>query len=251
MSKHLTSEEVALYVDGIRLKRETELPARMVRHVSTCERCKQSVLELLELTRDLSYTDMKAHPYFDRLPEPGPRAWETVWRVAAVLAVAIGLGALWYLLDPPGSEGPAPLAEFAAEDSIPHTVTQTEALRGPADSTAPGHGLASRFEESPNLEDLVGIPLRSGSPVVSHPPAGAALDVPFELAWETEEAGPFVVSILDNRDRVVWDTSLSATVLTVRRLPGPGLYYWRVVAGEKLLVVSRFVVGKPERDSSL
>ena len=235
MSKHLTSGEVALYVDGMRLRREAELPARMLRHVSTCERCKKSVLELLELTRDLSYAETKAHPYFDRAPEPGPGAWEAVWRIAAVLAIAIGLGTLWYLIDPPESDAPVPLAEFAAEDSLPRAATPAEAAREPADSAAlaSATALASRFVESPNLEDLVGMPLRSVATIVSRPPAGAVLAMPVELVWETAEGGPFVVSILDNADRVVWDTSVSANTLTVTQLPGPGLYYWRVVEGGK------------------
>ena len=244
MSNHLSSEELALYVDAMRLDRAPELPGRIQLHVSRCEQCKEEVLELLELTDTLPYNTEEPHPYFDRVITPPSRAWVTAWRVAAALAVVIGLGAIGYLLDPLGEKRLEPRAVSFIEDSARSADEAPLATREPAVSPASPDGgdMAARFVESPNLEDLVGMPLRSGPSAMGSPPAGAVLEGPIEFTWRTTAPGPFRVSVLDNTDHVVFDTALAASRMILHQRLGPGLYYWKVVAGGRLQLVSKFLV---------
>ena len=242
MSKHLTAEELALYTDAMRLERTTELPARLERHVSSCEKCKREILILVELGEELRHGTNEPHPYFDRAPL-GPRSpWQTVWRVAAVLAVAAGLGVIWYTLDPPGARAPEPLVEYLQVDSAAREESPILQEAAKATPLPPSEDLAARFAESPNLEDLVGMPLRSGVLAASTPPPSAVLDGSVELAWQTSVRGPYRVSILDNRDRVVFDSSIAVSRVAIPGELAPGLYYWKVVADGKLQFVSKFFV---------
>jgi len=244
VSKHLSSGELALYVDAMRLERAPELPGSIQLHVSRCEQCKKEVLELLELTDTLPYNTEEPHPYFDRVITPPSAAWVTAWRLAAVLALAVGLGAIWYVLDPFGEIRVEPRAESVIEDSARSADEVATSTREPAVSEASTEAgdMAARFVESPNLEDLVGMPLRSGAAASGSPAAGAVLAAPIELTWRTTEAGPFRVSVLDNTDRVVLDTAVASSRVIVQQRLGPGLYYWKVVAGGKLQLVSKFLV---------
>ena len=246
MSKHLTAEELALYTDAMHLERTAELPAKLERHVSSCEKCKREILILVELGEELQHRTNDPHPYFDR-PPLGPRSpWQTVWRVAAVLAVAAGLGVIWYTLDPPGERTPEPLVEYLQVDSTAGGETPTSQEAAEPAPLPRSEDLAARFAESPNLEDLVLMPRRSGTLTASTPPPSAVLDGPVELAWQTEVRGPYRVSILDNQDQVIFDSSTAVSRVV---LPGelePGLYYWKVVADGKLQFVSKFFVkGRP------
>jgi hypothetical protein len=238
VSKHLTDEEMALYVDAMRLERTRELPGRIEHHVSGCEHCKKEMLSLLELTDELPYNREEPHPYFDRVVRQRPVLWGRAWRVAAVLAGAIGIGVIWNALAPfQGEAPPAPRVSLHADSATSEP---------PASAAGPGmHDLASRFEPSPNLEDLVGMPLRSVSPASSLPPSGAVVKNPVRLTWQVAIPGPYAVSVLDNTDRVVFDTTLALSRVSVLERLGPGLYYWKIVAGGRLQLVSKFVVREP------
>jgi hypothetical protein len=245
VTTHLSDRDKALYADAMRLERTGKLPGTIRTHVSQCEQCKKEILDLLELTDGVPYSAEGTHPYFDRAREPRTAVWVRAWRIAAVLAAAIGIGLIWDVLTPFQEQVP-PRSDITLEsESTGPVLPETTATD---QSTSPGTtagDLASRFEPSPNLEDLVGMPLRSVSTAGFRPAVGAVLTNPVRLSWEATLRGPYRLSILDNRDRTLVDTTLGVSRLVLPGRLGAGLYYWKLVAGGKLQFVSKFSVREP------
>ncbi len=68
MEKHLTEEEIALYVDAIEAWKQDQLPAEILAHVEECLECKIEVVELLKLI-EAQEPNIKpeSHPYLGGL----------------------------------------------------------------------------------------------------------------------------------------------------------------------------------------
>ena len=67
-SEHLSEEELALYVEGMKLDVSRRLPERLLAHVEGCLNCKVELMELFELVDALDervpYLTLKGHPFF-------------------------------------------------------------------------------------------------------------------------------------------------------------------------------------------
>ena len=62
---HLTDEEFALYVDAIILNSLDRLPNEILCHMMECARCKEELMELLNLVEaQKSHTRPETHPFF-------------------------------------------------------------------------------------------------------------------------------------------------------------------------------------------
>lgn len=242
-SSHLTQEAIALYVDALKLKRTNQLPEELLNHVGDCEYCKTQVVELYSLVEAENHAPAESHPYFDKEGQVKSRQSWPVYRIAAILALAIGLGGIIYYVNlTKRAEDLTTQAESSkpTESSVDSTATARKAVEK---FGQPGKELYARnFTESPNLENLVGSEMRSGAPQVLSPLNGAVVGQEILFRWEGEYKGPFVLKILTNTEKVCVNRTLNDPHLTIRHHLLPGVYYWKLESRGELLYVGKFLV---------
>jgi hypothetical protein len=241
-SSHLTQEAIALYVDALKLNKTNQLPQELLTHVADCEHCKVQITELYSLLEGQEYSQREGHPYFDKVGQAPSRGSWHVFRIAAVLAVAIGLGAIIYFSLIKGDEAVTTPAQTSKriEPSNENAGVAKETLKR---SEEPSKELYARnFIESPNLEDLVGNEMRSGGIEVISPLNGAVVAHSVAFEWKGEGKGPFVLKVLTNTEKVYASRTISEPHLTLALDLSPGLYYWKLESGGELLYVGKFFV---------
>ena len=174
-SGHLTEEGIGLYVDGLKLGRMSELPAEILEHVAECGKCRMEIVELHQVLEEVSYAEGSAHPYFDRVPAKSPEQSRIPYAVAAILVLAIGVTYIVSTFSTREEQGGQVETSGKTAMTRPDTThTRKPALvkEQPAKKQPRDKVLASNFEPSPNLEDLVGSAVRSSSIEVMSPSAG-------------------------------------------------------------------------------
>jgi hypothetical protein len=242
-SHHLNQEEIALYVDALKLSKIDQLPEELLIHVADCEECKTEITEVFSLLEEQEYSREAPHPYFDRANQGKmKRPWQA-YRIAAILALGIGIGAIVYYLSVTTAEQEMLIP---AQSSRPAEVgNESTGVAGKTRRNAdqPGKELfAGNFIESPNLEDLVNNELRSAEIQVLSPANGAVVSERLLFEWRGSSEGPFVFHLLTNTESVL----VSRTVTESRIVPevqlAPGLYYWKLESAGELLHVGKFFV---------
>jgi len=66
---HLNDAGVTLWVDALRLKRETDLPEALQEHLELCAECRVSVFDYYEFKREDDIAELANHPYFTQLDQ--------------------------------------------------------------------------------------------------------------------------------------------------------------------------------------
>ncbi len=237
---HLSDEGIALYVDALNLGRTRELPLRVLEHVEDCLTCKEEVTGLLALVPAGHAAEAGPHPFFDR---PAERTSERriLYRMAAGMAAVIGIGVLTYMLVFRGSDRPTPGATPVVQ--VRPDTSAIDTGRPAAPRSTPSHELlAARFEPSPELEDLLHSTTRSAETSVRSPANGITLQPGALFAWSTDERPPFTITVMDNHRHTVRTIRSAATAVTWKDTLTPGLYYWKLSAGDELLHVGSFIV---------
>jgi hypothetical protein len=238
---HLNEEGVALYVDALKLERTAELPRETRMHVSQCQRCRKEITGLFALLTDADYSGAVPHPFFEggsrgerwRIPE--------FLRVAAAVAAVVGAAlVVYYLSTQSEDDGPATAqhAERAVEEGN-EVTSDTTYFRAPE---AGGELLAENFAELADLEDLVNADRRAASIHSVSPRIGEVVGDPVVFRWSPETQGPVYLEILDNREEVIHSGQVLSLPYVVQKPTTPGLYYWKLVGNEELVLVGKFLV---------
>ncbi len=239
---HLTEDGAALYVDALKLDRTGELPGTVLEHVKTCETCKAEVTGLFSLLADEVYAATGPHPFFDANPHPRRVTPPVLYRIAAVIVAAIGIGVLLYTL-PHRPEVSQPGKSSVATRSAPDTVGQpTEQPAAPTKAAESRELMAARFTESPELEDLMKSSLRSAATDVQSPAIGARVSRGAVFRWTSSATPPYELVVLDNRDRVIRTYTTSADTLLLSDSMQAGLYYWKLLGEGNLLYVGKILM---------
>jgi len=244
--RHLNEEGVALYVDALKLERTLDLPEKILRHVEKCQRCKVEIAGLYTLLQDQDYSHLGPHPYFDHRVEGRREARSPVYRIAAGFMIILVLGAAIYLLSylkrTPRTEG-SPTAQVRA------VAVDTGAMRKVPEPPLQVHrqppkteDLASRFTESPELEDLMRSEVRSAVVEIISPSIGQTVDGKVHFQWDSTSKPPFTLVILSNRGVVRKEVTLTEPQYTVKERLENGLYYWKLIAEGELLYIGKFLV---------
>lgn len=241
---HLTDEGVALYVDAMKLKRTTELPKEMLKHVEYCPDCQLQIVELYELLKNEVYEPSLKHPYFDRVQEPEVRYGSVIYRVAAVLAGVALLGIGYYFLSTTNVQyTPSPLVE--TDQSVhrkerPQNIKQQEHITQEKTPTQQ-QDFAANFIESPNLEDLVQTQFRSIAVEVITPKAGDVVQQPVVFKWKGVDE-PLTIKILSNKEQTLATANITTNTYTTKKILSPGLYYWKLETKDEVIYVGKFLV---------
>ncbi len=240
---HLNDLGLALYVDGLKLKRVDQLPKAVREHVSECAQCRKDVYELELVMDDRKYARLDSHPYFGQLG--GKREIRYLYRLAASVAILIGIGAAGYFLGVFRFHGNAPEPQAQQNVAIPElTQPGIGTETGPAGQQAETQGtLASNFEPSPNLEGVVGKSVRSSLVEVTSPKVGEVVKGNIDFRWKGEANTTYTLVVLNNREDVYKQVTVRGLGYVLTEKLKDGLYYWKLQANGDLLYVGKFVVG--------
>ena len=238
---HLTGEGVALYVDALKLGRTDALPGTILDHVQRCQECKEEITGLYAVVAEQDYSGTGPHPFFDSPPAAERTYRRTLFRIAATIVAVLGLGGLTYLAffrSPDGTVDHHPATTEIRTDTTVrrlHAEEQVPAVRSK-------ELIAARFEESPQLEDLVQSTVRSEETAVRSPANGSTIRKGARFIWTTSAHPPFELTVLDNQRHMVRSFKVSATEFVLRDSLEAGLYYWKLGAEGNLLHVGKFMV---------
>jgi hypothetical protein len=167
---------------------------RAFNHIGECPLCSDTYRALQELRSE-------AAAYDDGVPMPARVRKETVpsrrtawWGLGAFAAAAVAVMAVVLPLNPPAGDRGAPLLRSADEAAVANGLE-------PSDETV----------ERRRGEDLLLSWQAVGSPALA---VAEVLDGDGELVWTSSE------------------TTATSVTWPGRMIPGPGRYYWRVVADD-------------------
>jgi hypothetical protein len=239
---HLDGEAVALYVDALKLDRFRDLPSTLQEHVQSCQHCKMEITGLFSMIAKEDYSKVGSHPYFDKETVVADKRVFSVLKIAATLAIAVGIGLLAYysLFHVPTT----PIERPSLASSVGRDTTQLQSSR---DATGKGRSdrqvvFAARFTESPELEDLVTASTRSAETSIQFPLNGDTVRSGSRFQWTTGSQPPFDVAIVDNQRHTVRSFQVGSCEFVLRDSLQGGLYYWKLGAEGSLLKAGKFIV---------
>lgn len=241
---HLNEEGISLYVDALLLGKTPLLPVAILEHVSSCKQCMSDITEVYQLLAD-EPLDKEEHPFFI---ERGKTltGTSTVFRVAAILFLTIGVATVVYF--------------YIARNNInggthepPNRATLSDTTHIQPDGTASketrsGNLLAStNFEASPELEELTHLSFRSSQQEIISPALGTTVSLPIRFAWMGKHYSSYELQILTNKGKVVKALTIHATHYLWSDQLDPGLYYWKLLAKDQLLLAGKFIIAPPQQ----
>jgi len=237
-SGHLTEEAVGLCVDALKLERYDEVPTDIRAHLEDCQACRGNVSGVFALLADQKYDGNQAHPYLDARSRFARGAW---YKIAAVLVVLVGIGALvaLYLSNRPAGLQRENQALVPGQDSSSGRSSPENPLTGREDHA---RTLASRLEPNAELEALVDARMRSPGVKVLRPVIGGMISGSVMFDWSGGPAGKYTVTIYDNSRTIVLRLTVDRTSLKVDQGLQPGLYYWKLESNDELLYFGKFIV---------
>jgi hypothetical protein len=234
---HLNEEGIALYVDALKLEKTAELPRETRVHVAHCQECRKEITGLFALLTDAEHNEGVPHPFFEGSEKRIQwTAREFLRAAAAVAAVAGSAALLYYLNSNPGDGGSV---------SVQGTETAIPADSELSDTPEVEHGgelLAESFTELADLEDLVNAEHRGASIQLVSPGTGVVVADPVVFHWSPDIQGSVYLEILNNSEEIVHSGEVLSLPYLVRKPEAPGLYYWKLVRNEELVLVGKFLV---------
>jgi hypothetical protein len=230
---HLNEEGVALYVDALRLERTERLPEVLRAHVTECQKCRVNVTGLYSLLAEQALED--SHPTLDKTA----KVWQApaVYRVAAVIAVAIGILAVVHFYG--NTDRAVQQAPAAATVETPAKPESTSAIKV---ERAEPKEIAANFRPYAELEGLVGSELRGEFFEVTSPGEVLTKGRAITFSWKTAGTGPWKIIVLDNRGGIVKEAEVRSAAFVLEGPFRPGLYYWKVIQNDELAHVGKFRV---------
>jgi hypothetical protein len=242
--EHLNEEELAFYVEALRLRRMEALPSDVLEHVQSCMECKKAIMEISSLVPDEVYSKGGGHPFFDRhsIVERLREDSATILRVAAGIVLVVATGTILYFTT---------FRNLATDTDRSHAdATQFDTVPGKIKNRSGDDNSfladARSFMPYPVLEGLASEKLRSATYRPLRPANGDTIGQNQTFSWEDKDSGsPCEFVILNNQGQETLRTTVRGTsYLLTQRLP-EGLYYWKLEqAGELIFVRKFFVVGK-------
>ena len=238
INRHLQDEQVALYVDALKLNKTDRLPADVRRHVAQCQACRKNITELFSLLINEDYSNAGPHPFFDETELK--RSWfpREFVRMAAAIVALVGVAVVVYYIGVvrKGAEAPPSIAGGSLTS---------------ADSTSPqapqhsGELLADRFEAWPPLEDMVNTEFRSGNLEAVVPKNDETYGTKtqnIEFSWKGYSGNDVTLTIIDNKGKNIFSSRVDTLPFVTGRVLPVGLYYWKIQNSAELMHVGKFRV---------
>jgi len=97
---HLKDEYISLYIDAHILDKVNELPQEILEHVEDCQVCKQNIINVYDLMKNIDSIKHEEHPYFNFKKSESINLKKTnfsvFFRIAASLLIIICIGMTGY-----------------------------------------------------------------------------------------------------------------------------------------------------------
>ena len=239
---HLNDEGVALYVDALKLRRTQELPGEVRDHVSNCQVCRKEITGLFSLLAEEDYSAMGPHPLLGRNQERKRKNARWIYRVAALVVAGLGISVIAYIIFFQ-TENVTPVTSHVRFDRTEAVDTAAQKRVGDAVTRQDaGTMYANSFAELPELEGLVAEEMRSPGIDGVSPDIGSYVNQPVIFDWKSGGNVPVMLSVLTNRDSLVYRSRIGRLPHVLQRSLAPGLYYWKLESGGELVFVGKFLV---------
>ncbi|NUN69595.1 MAG: hypothetical protein HUU02_07770 [Bacteroidetes bacterium] len=231
--RHLNDHGIALAADAVTLDRFGSLPADIGDHLETCDRCKQAVLDVAEITIATGVRIPDHHPTLDA-PAPVIHRFPRLrYGIAALLLMGITGGASFYYIQ--NRTTPAPLL------SVREPAPTVETEHGNGQGTSAPAPPEDRFTPSPNLDDLIGTSFRSSTLEIISPKNGAMVSAPVTFLW-TDQTETLKLKILTNKEVTILTAIVKNGRYTTAKKFEPGLYYWKLESDDELAAIGTFTI---------
>ena len=229
---HLDENGTSLTVEALMLDRFGSLPGAVTAHIEECHECKEQIMGLFDIMKEQPIDRTLPHPYFDQ--RGAIIGFPPLLRAAAVLAVALFAGTVFFLLSVRSTQNTPPL--HAVRPPAPVSTDTAAIIRESGDDL-----LAERMTPSPNLDDLVHSEFRSETIEVLTPETEAIVHSPITFRWK-EYPRPVILKVLNNREMTVLTTNVKRNRFVSTKSFPEGLYYWKLEDNGELLFVGKFFV---------
>jgi hypothetical protein len=241
-ASHLSNEDVALYVDALKLQRTRDLPDEVRDHVANCQDCRIEITGLFSILAEENYATMGPHPYFGKTGESKGKKTRWIYQVAALVAGGVGISILAYFIySGRWDSTPGATHVSSRETRSGEAVTaESSTMKRPE---ASGEGTyADNYVELPELESLVAAETRSAGIDVVSPSIGVVVHKPIVFEWKTDSDAPLMLSIMTNKDSLVHRSRIATLPYVLTSGLKRGLYYWKLENGEEVVFVGKFLV---------
>jgi hypothetical protein len=229
---HLNENGTSLTVEALMLDRFSSLPGPVAAHIEECHECKEQIMGLFDIMKEQPIDRTIPHPYFDH--RAAIIEFPALLRTAAMLAVALLAGTVFFLLSVRSAQNTPPI--HAIHTPAPVSTDTAVFVRESGDGL-----LAERLTPSPNLDDLVHSEFRSEMIEVLAPETEAIVHSPITFRWK-QYPRPVILKVLNNREMTVLTTNVKRNSFVTSKSFPEGLYYWKLEDNGELLFVGKFFV---------
>ncbi len=278
--KHLNDEQIALYVDALCADKTDDLSPEILSHIEDCKSCHRQAIDLYSILDDVDYTNVGAHPTFDKKAAKVFSMPRLLMRLAA--AVALLVVAFYFFnkgtdLDGPGDivkeETPAENTDIAKEPknkeekilqkrdinisekeeiivkdapvkvAAPKQETPQPKSIIPADNQNVRELYAANFQPSEEWEEMRNEAVRSTSFEVLQPKSATVfkLNTKITFQWEGANESRYII-VMNNKGAEVHKAKVITNTFDFDLKLNPGLYYWKLDSDDDLLHVGSFTV---------
>jgi len=249
---HLSFQALATYLN-LKEKLSSKEKNFIESHLKTCTACKEKYKTVLE--EDIELDNILGDYEITRSVAKTSRIFSITkyWKYAAAAAIVIAIAALFYFFFlVPGDE-------ILTEESIPteQQIQSEESLttqQSELDKPTPEQKTEEERKAIPNgqetfaensvLENFINRNIRSEKTIeIISPEIGADVGSTITFEWKRiNSAGAVLLSVVDNKNNTVYEMTVDGTSLTMDKKFKAGLYYWKILVGEKLESVGKFYV---------
>jgi hypothetical protein len=99
------------------------------------------------------------------------------------------------------------------------------------------------YQPDPAMEGLIGAVRGGTSITIISPENETAFDGPVQFTWENGDQKPLQYILLDNRGNEIKKITTGQVAYSYTANLEPGLYYWKLIKGDQV-IVQKFTVGK-------
>jgi len=234
---HLNEEELAFYVDCLRLRRTERLSTDMRDHVESCMECKEAIMDVSSLVPDEVYAEERESRRYLTV-----RSSRLLWRLAAGIVLLLGGASIIYFLS-------LHKPEEGVQPSMAN-ISVTDTAKGTDSSSSHEHNRSflareDRFEQLPTLERLANGKFRSLALGGVTPANGDTISAQEEqvFSWGSQQHDESCeLVIVTNRGREILRAPVSGQRYRLTRKLADGLYYWKLEQAGELVLVRKFFV---------
>lgn len=278
--KHLSDEQMALYVDALRAEKTDDLSPEILSHIEKCKPCHRQAIDLYSMLDEVDYADVGPHPTLDKRSAKIFNMPRLLMRLAA--AIALLVVALYFFnrngdIDNPGDivkentpneqqhvankEEPIDLKEPSLEENLipqkeevivkdapvkvapPKKETPQPKSTNPVNNENTRQLFAANFSPSEQWEELINENVRSTSFEVLSPKSATSFkpNTKISFQWKGANANRYLI-IMNNKGNEIHKVKVITNSFELDAKLDPGLYYWKLDSDDDLLHVGNFVV---------